>query len=251
MKTNKLLLSALCALAFAAQPAFAAHDITNLQVLGQSQFDDLSQDLGSALSYKPVAPSTTLGTTGFDIGLEFTQTNLAKSAPLWNTITNGGGTLQNVVIPKLHITKGLPFGFDISAFYSKVPTTNISFYGGALSYAILDGGIAEPTIALRAAFTKLNGVNQLAFNTKSVDLSISKGFVMVTPYAGIGKVWSKSSSNIASIAPGYTGMTLSDSFSQNKIYGGLNLNLGLVNIDAEMDKTGSARSTSVKLGFRF
>lgn len=248
MKTKNLLLPALCALAFAAQPAFAAHNISNLQVLGQSDFDNLSQDLGSALSYKPVAPSTTLGATGFDIGLEFTQTNLAKSAPLWNTITNGGGTLQNVVIPKLHITKGLPFGFDVSAFYSKVPTTNISFYGGALSYAIMDGGLVKPTIGLRAAFTKLSGVNQLAFNTKSLDLSISKGFVMVTPYLGLGKVWVNSSSNVLSNA---TGTMLTDNFTQNKIYGGVNLNLGLVNIDAEMDKTGSARSTSVKLGFRF
>lgn len=244
----KIALPVLCAIACLAQPAFAAGNVTNLQSLGQTEFDALSRDLGSALSYKPVSPSTTLGISGFDIGLEFTETNMSKSSQLWNSITNGGGTLQHVIIPKLHLTKGLPLGFDVSAFYAKIPSTNIAFYGGALSYAILDGGVVEPTVSLRGAFTKLTGVNQLAFNTKSVDLSVSKGFVMVTPYIGVGKVWVNSSSNVLSNT---TGTMLADNFTQNKVYGGVNVNLGLANLDAELDNTGGTRSASLKLGFRF
>ncbi len=245
----KKLLPLLCALGFVAQPALAAN-INALQTLGQPDFNALSEDLSSALSYKPVGLATPLGVTGFDVGLEVTQTNMAKSAPLWSSITSGGAAVNNLYVPKLHIDKGLPFGFDIGAFYSKVPTSNISLYGGELRYAIIDN-IALPTVSIRGAFTTLSGVNQLAFDTKSVDVSIAKTFVMVTPYAGVGKVWANSTANVASVAPGYNGMMLSDSFSQNKLYGGLNVNLGLANFAFEADKTGAARSASIKMGFRW
>ncbi len=247
----KKLLPLFCAMGLLAQPAFAANNITTLQNLGQADFNALSEDLSSALSYKPVAPAAPLGITGFDLGLEVTQTNMAKSSQVWSSITGGGNTLSSLYVPKLHLTKGLPLGFDVGLVYSKVPTTNISLLGGELKYAILDGGMATPAVAIRGAFTKLSGVNQLSFNTKSLDISISKGFVMFTPYAGVGKVWANSTANVVSVAPGFAGMTLSDSFSQNKLFAGFNLNLGLANFALEADKTGSARSITGKFGFRW
>ncbi len=238
----------LIALGCLAQPAFAAtNNITALQNLGQAQFNALSEDLGSALSYKPVTPAAPLGTTGFDMGIEVTQTQMAKSSQYWNQITNGGGTVSNLYIPKLHIAKGLPFGFDIAGFYAKVPTTNISLYGAELRYAILDGSLATPAVAIRGAFTKLSGVSQLSLDTKSLDLSISKGFAMLTPYAGVGQVWTNSSANVLGVG----GVPLSANITQGKVFAGANLNLGFTNLAAEWDKTGSARSISVKLGFRF
>ncbi len=244
----KKLLPLLCAMGLLAQPAFAANNITTLQNLGQADFNAVSEDLSSALSYKAVAPAAPLGVTGFDLGLELTQTNMAKSSQLWSNITGGGNTLNNLYVPKLHFTKGLPFGIDIGLSYSKVPNSNISLIGGELKYAILDGSMATPAVAIRGAFTKLGGVNQLSFNTKSLDVSISKGFLMFTPYAGVGKVWASSTANVSSVV---TGFALSDSFSQNKIFGGFNLNLGLANFAVELDKTGSARSVTGKFGFRW
>lgn len=242
----KKLLPLFCALGLA-QPAFAANNITSLQNLGQPEFRALSEDLGSALSYKPVTPAAPLGITGFDIGIEVTSTNMAKSSQYWSSIT-GGNALNSLVIPKLHIAKGLPFGIDIAGFYSKVPTTNISLTGAELRYAILDGGAATPAVAIRGAFTKLSGVNQLSFGTKSLDISISKGFLMFTPYAGVGQVWVDSSSNVLSNA---TGTTFSEKFTQGKVFAGANFNFGLFNLAAEVDKTGAARSISAKMGFRW
>ncbi len=247
---KKALLPLTCALGLLASPAFAAGNITTLQNLGQADFNALSEDLGAALSYKPAAPAAPQGITGFDIGLEVTQTNMAKSSQLWSQITGTTGTVSSLYVPKLHVTKGLPFGIDVGLVYSKIPTTNISLVGGELRYAILDGGMATPAVAIRGAYTKLGGVNQLSLNTKSVDLSISKGFLMITPYAGVGKVWVNSQANVASIAPGVpAGMNLSDSFSQNKYFAGAKLGMGIANLVAEVDKTGAARSITVKLGF--
>ncbi len=239
----KKLLVLSCALGIT-QPAMAA-SITTLGNLGQAEFRTLSEDLGAALSYKPVTPAAPLGTTGFDMGVEVTQTDMSKSSQLWSKATNGGSTISKLYVPKLHVAKGLPFGIDIAAFYSKVPSTNISLYGGELRYAILQGGITQPAIGLRGSYTKLSGVNQLSLDTMGLDLSISKGFAMFTPYAGIGQVWVNSKANL-------TPLTLSaEKFTQGKVFVGANLNLGLSNLAAEWDKTGGIQSISMKLGFRF
>ena len=60
---------------------------------------------------------------------------------------------------------------------------------GELRYAILKAALRNPPIAVRGPYTKLSGISQLSLDTKSLDISISKGFAMFTPYAGIGQVW--------------------------------------------------------------
>ncbi|OIR19891.1 hypothetical protein GALL_07760 [mine drainage metagenome] len=237
----KKLFALLCTLGIA-QTASAAN-ISTLGALSQPEFRTLSEDLGAALSYKPVTPAAPLGTTGFDMGIEVTQTDMSKSSQIWSKATGGGSPINNLYIPKLHIDKGLPFGIDVAAFYSKVPTTNISLYGGELRYAILDGGVTQPAVAIRGSFTKLSGINQLSLDTKGIDLSISKGFAMFTPYAGIGQVWVNSTANGVNLA--------AESFTQGKVFVGANLNLGFSNLAAEVDKTGGIQSISMKLGFRF
>ena len=101
-----------------------------------------------------------------------------------------------------------------------------------------------PAIGIRGSYTKLAGVDQLDFNTKGVDLSISKGFTIFTPYAGVGKVW------VASEPNGIPALS-KESLSLNKVFVGINLNFGLTNLAFEGDRTGEATSYGAKLGFRF
>lgn len=236
---NKLAL--LCVLGCFAQPVWAAN-ISTLGALAQPEFKLFSEDLGAALSYKAVTPPAPLGITGFELGLEVTSTEMKNSA-LWTTATNGGKALNSLIVPKLHVFKGLPLGIDIGAFYSAIPTTNIKLIGGELRYAILEGGVALPAVGIRGSMSKLSGVEQLSFNTKGLDVSISKGFVMFTPYAGVGTVWIDST-------PNGVGLT-KETFRQSKVFVGGNFNLGLVNLALEYDKTGAAASYSAKMGFRF
>jgi hypothetical protein len=149
-----------------------------------------------------------------------------------------------VIVPSLRLNKGLPFGIDLGVMYSSVPSTNIKLYGGELRYAIVSGGVAMPAIGIRGSYTKLTGVDQVDFDTKGLDLSISKGFLMFTPYAGIGKV------RVASTPNGIPALS-KESLSLNKVFVGANLNFGLMNLAFEGDRTGEATSYGAKLGFRF
>ena len=239
MKTK---LAFLCTLACFTQPAVAAN-IDTLSALGQSEFKLFSEDMGAALSYKGVIPAEPLGITGFDIGLEVTSTKI-KNSTLWSKATGNSSTLNSLPLPKLHLHKGLPLNIDVGAFYSSVPTTNIKLYGGELRYAILEGGVAAPAVAIRGSLTKLSGVDQLSFSTKGLDVSISKGLAMFTPYAGVGRVW-------VSSTPNGVPLLAKETFQQSKFFVGGNLNFGLMNLALEYDKTGTAPSYSAKLGLRF
>lgn len=226
---------------FAVAPALAAENIDQINLLTQAEFRALSQDLGAAVSYKAVVPSETLGLTGFDLGAEVTATKLQNQAA-WDRASSGTAP-RTVYVPKLHVHKGLPAGFDIGAFYSTVPSTNIDLWGAELRYALIQGGPAIPAVGLRGTYSRLSGVEQLDFITRGVELGISKGFALVTPYAGIGRVWIESEPRVGTLQ--------AEKFSEDKYYAGLNFNFVLGNLALEGDRTGDATSYSVKFGFRF
>lgn len=210
----------------------------------QADFRALSEDLGAALSYKAMSPAEPLGITGFDVALEVTNTVLENPAA-FNIATSSSESIENLPLPKLHAHKGLPGGVDIGALYSEVE--NISLVGAELKYAILKGNTALPAVAIRGTYSKLSGVDQLDFETVGGELSVSKGFAMLTPYAGIGQVRVTSTPKQDAALVGLR----EEKFTQDKIFLGLNINLGLVNIGLEGDKTGDATSYGAKLGLRF
>jgi len=225
----------------AASPAWA-QEIDQLQDLAQAQFRLLSEDLGAALSYHAQIPAEPLGITGFDIGVGVTATRMQNAAVLQDATSDDADT--TLYVPTLRVHKGLPAGFDIGLTYAAIPGSNIRYTGGELRYAILKGGVASPALAVRGSLTRLSGVDQLAFDTRGIDVSISKGFGFLTPYAGIGRVWIESD-------PRGTGGLQKEEFSLTKVFVGIGMNFAVLNLNVQADKTGDASSYSLKLGWRF
>lgn len=220
-----------------------AADISTLNLLNQAEFRGLSEDLGAALSFKPLIPAEPMGLTGFDIGLAVTGTKLQNRAAFQKAAA-GANVPATLPVPTLRVHKGLPFDIDLGVSYAAVPSSNVRVIGGELRWAVLAGNVALPAVALRASVSKLSGVDQLGLRTTGLDVSISKGFALLTPYAGVGTVRVKSD---PAAGPGLT----AESASLTKLFAGLNLNLGLTNLAFETDKTGDATSYGVKFGFRF
>ncbi len=216
-------------------------------VQAQNQFRLLSEDLGSALSYKAVAPAEPLGLTGFDIGLELSATKMSN-ATQWKNAVSGGKAIETLPVPKLHVHKGLPFDIDVGVMYTSIPTTNIKLVGGELRYAFIAGDVVLPAVAVRGTLTKLSGVSNLAFGTKGLELAVSKGFLMFTPYASIGQVWTTSDPS-ACLTP--ANCLKKEEFQQTKMEVGVNINFGLLNMSIDGDKTGDSTTYSAKLGLRF
>ena len=71
----KKLMPLFCILCSFAQPSLAANNITTLNMLSQAEFRILSEDMGSALSYKPITPAKPLGRTLFNV---FTISSMSR-----------------------------------------------------------------------------------------------------------------------------------------------------------------------------
>lgn len=228
--------------------AGAATNLDTIDSLNQEKFRLFSEDVGAALSYRSLQPAEPLGTTGIDISAEVTVSQLPNSEQ-WLDANSDGDELSTIILPKFHITKGLPFGIDIGAFYSGSSNTDISVSGAEIKYAFLEGSTAMPAIALRLSYSKLAGIDQLSMDTQGADLSISKGFAFLTPYAGIGSVWVNSKPEAeAAAAP----VSLEEeSFQLSKYFVGMNIAMGFVSLDIEGDKVGDATSYSLKLALRW
>jgi len=240
-------------LASISSPAMAIgdFDIKKLTAEQQDAFRALSEDLSSLVSYKALTPAEPLGggltLIGFDVGVEVTATTPDKDE-VWGKDVVDDGDISVLLLPKVHAHLGFPFGIDVGAVYATLPGSNLKYMGGEVRYSFVSGNTLVPAISLRGAFTTVSGIDELSFNTKSVELSISKGFLMLTPYAGVGQVWTTSD---PSVEVSGTNILDKEEFNKTKLFVGVNFNLGLLNIAVEGDKTGDATSYSGKLGFRF
>ncbi len=171
-------------------PAMAKINIQLPDTLTQDDFKALSTDLGMALSYQPLSPAAPLGDKlpGFDAGVEASFVKLDTSARYFTEINKVANIPDTLVFPRVHVQVGLPIiPIDLGVSYTKAG--DIKLTGFELKYAILRGGVAMPAIAIRGAYTKLSGIDDLDLSTKSLDLSISKGILIFTPYVGVGEVW--------------------------------------------------------------
>ncbi len=218
-------LTVLIALAFgAAAPVRAAdNDIQLSGTLTREDFRSLTRQLGFAASYFPLAPAAPLGILGFDVGVEATAVKISQNSSFWQRAVQDSNPPSYLVIPRLHAQKGLPFNLDIGASYAAVPSSDISLIGGEIKWAILSGGVVAPAVAVRLSGTKLFGGSQVHLETYSVDLSISKGFLFLIPYAGIGQLLVNSRTDSAAIRLANGGVDFRETQNLTKGFVGLKI----------------------------
>lgn len=225
-----------------------ADSLDQLGSLSQADFLQLSKNVAAATHYKSMAPPEPLGILGFDVALELSATDLDEA--LFDAASSGGYSLDSFLVPRLHVHKGLPFNLDVGASLTSIPDSDFQILGAEIRYAILGGSVVTPALAIRGTYSLITGVDEADFSSAGVELAISKGFLNFTPYGGVGIIYSESSPN--QTPEQQQVLSLADeSFDQKKVFVGLNINLGLVNLGFEADATGDYETYSAKVGFRF
>jgi hypothetical protein len=214
-----------------------ASDFNAIGTLNQTEFRAFSEDVASAVSYKGMIPAAGSGITGFDIGVFGAATEVAHRDVL-RKAAGGASVPKGVPVAGVRFVKGLPFDIDVGVVSTQLPSTNVRATGGELRWAVLGGGLTVPAIAVRLSGMQLSGVNQLKMSTYGADISISKGFLFLTPYAGVGGVV------VRSRAPGTT--LKDEKFDMSKAFVGLKIGMGLANFVVEGDKTGDATTWGLK-----
>ncbi len=225
---KKIVLSAL--LFSLSTTAYAAYDI-NLGPVVQPDFDNFIEEVGGLAAYRGMAPAEPGGLTGFDIGVAVSAVKI--NSDLWDRVTvDTDYNSDYLYIPSLRVRKGLPLNIDVGASYTGLPGSDISLLGAELQWALLEGSVATPAFALRGHYSKLLGVDDLDLQAYGVDAVVSKGFAILTPYAGVGAVHAKGE---------YTGslpanQTLnSHDFTTVRYFGGVRIALALLQVTADVE----------------
>jgi hypothetical protein len=213
--------------------AFAAkYDLNFAAGFANDQFKSFAREAGAMAAYRGVAPAEPQGLTGFDIGVEASFVDIDSS--VWNEVlTETTDPPTYLVVPRLHVRKGLPFNIDVGAMYAQVPDSNITLWGGELQVALLEGTTATPALALRGSYSSLEGVDDLDLQTYAADAVLSKGFLMFTPYIGAG---------VVQIEAEYTGniSTLQNelqdqSLTEARYFAGVQASMALLRLTGEIE----------------
>ncbi len=225
--------------AFASSPDFAV--ACGLNPNCQSDFRAITEDITAAAGYKALGPAEATGITGFGLGA-YGAYSPTEHKDAWNNLT--GTNVTGVGMAGVALHKGLPFGFDVGATYAAVPGTSARLYGVELRYAVLEGGVAEPAVAIRASYTGSTGIDDFKFNTTSVDASISKGFAMVTPYAGAGYIRGRANPDSS------TGLK-TETVDRARLFAGMRVSFVIFELTPEYERVGDNNSYNLRLGFSF
>ncbi len=211
----------------------------------QQSFEGAVQDISAALNYKALGPAEATGITGIGIGAFVNYTPVENDAA-WRDLT--GSKVDAVGMAGIAVTKGLPFGLDVGAFYTAVPDTSVKAYGAELRYAVLEGGVAQPALALRGAYTTTSGIDDFDYESWSADVSLSKGFAMLTPYVGAGYVWGTATPKGSTAQA--VGLSEVDA-NNERLFAGLRLSLGLLEMTPEYERIGDNNAYNLRLGLSF
>lgn len=228
----KRILTALLLFFLCAGPAFAAkYDLTIPSDFANSKFEDVVKQAGSVIAYRGIAPGEPQGISGFDVGVEVSAFKI--DTDIWDEVVKSENAPGYLGAPKLHVRKGLPFGIDLGASYAVVPNSNIKVIGGEIQYAILDGSVALPALAVRGHYSTLLGVDDLDLKSYGADVVVSKGILMFTPYAGVGVL--RTDGQYAGDDPTLKANLKDQSATTSRVFGGVQIALTLLRItlDAE------------------
>ncbi len=232
------------ALVVLALPVWATN-VNNLPGLSQQLFRGLSEDLTSAVGYKVAIPAEPMGMMGFGFGMSLSRVDL-KHQDAWRLATNSDSFGDTLLVPRLVFQKGLPGDIDVGISYFSPPQSNLEAWGGEIKYAVYEGNVLLPAVAVRATHSEMFGVDDLEFSSRGFDVSVSKGFVLFTPYLGIGTTKFKS-------APQNNARLVLDveRFSMPHRYVGVVMSPGIFDITLERDEVGGVKAYTLKFGFGF
>ncbi|HUP59557.1 MAG TPA: hypothetical protein VNA69_03960 [Thermoanaerobaculia bacterium] len=231
-----------------ALPLAAQSDIDFDPTITEEQFATFSRLAAQSIYATPVEPARARGIFSFDVGVALTAVPVDTSAEYWRRSVPDDFTISDyVVVPRLIASKGLSVA-TISAMYSKVPDTDIEMWGAAVDVPIIKGSIVRPTLAVRGAYSILQGVDEFDLTTYGVEVFLSKGFGPLTPYAAVGRMQSDAEGRIAPETSSNPAVIFTDDSGINRYTIGVRLTLLFPKITVEATQA-EERSYAAKVSF--
>jgi hypothetical protein len=259
--------------------ALAQNDlrITNLgnpavDPLMDTHFQALAKELGAAFTSVNLTPPETLGHSAWAINIELgvitlegvtppaldPATQVAPDLPgnrfFMPTVGSGFENRGPLLLPSIHVRKGLPFSFEMGARVTWMDRSSI--FAGMFEgkWAVNEGFAYLPDIGVRLHALRVFNTRDFELTTAGFDLGIGKqfaigGMITLTPYGGWNLVFvgantrkpidfntTRTYAESVTLPAGtakYTEMKLLEN-AHNRFYAGLRFIGGIVQITGEV-----------------
>jgi len=159
----------------------------------QLLFDQVVRDIGIAMAPKFMGPAGTLGSLGFEVGIEASWTEINENSQHWIQAT-GGNPESTMTTLQLHVRKGLPFSLEVGGELTHLLQSDIWGVGVDLKFAALEGFKMVPDLAIRGNIHTILGSNDVHMLLTGGDVMLSKefgiaGIMRIAPYAGYNLIY--------------------------------------------------------------
>ncbi len=187
-----------------------------------ANFRVFARELGVALSSVNLMPPETLGHAGFSVTAEAavvflsardssgggcqTPSSSCFLFPNEGLLRNGTGLAGAMLIPSVHVRKGLPFSLELGSRIGWVEKSRMATLTGELKWALNEGFTYLPDVGVRASVTRLLNSRELDVTSGGVDIGVGKqfaigGMITLTPYVGWNLIWVGASSSPVDFRP--------------------------------------------------
>jgi hypothetical protein len=167
----------------------------------QERFERLVGELGLALTPVGGGPAFTTGVGGLEVALSAdvallharqTFTDGVERA-VWPAQGPAAGTRSGLVVPTLHVRKGMPFGFEVGTSLGVAAGTTYGVAGGHLKWALLEGLHLVPDVAVQLFGNTGVGTGPLTLVTAGWEAGAAERWslgdqVEVAAYGGLQRI---------------------------------------------------------------
>ncbi|HKI06550.1 MAG TPA: hypothetical protein VKK31_31530 [Thermoanaerobaculia bacterium] len=227
---------------FAAVPARASWEVSGDAT--REDFQDFHSRFSSDAYFYPRHGAAPLGLIGFEVYADATYDKSFDDEPFTATAIDGDLTGGFLSVARVGARKGLPGGIDLGLSYAKALDGDVDLVSAEIQYAFFKGGLLSPALSLRLTGTRTVGAKAYGIDQYGAELLFSKGFAVLTPYAGAGVYRSKGTLD-RTLGPDFE-----ETVDRGVIYAGLTLNLLLPKITVEVEK-GEVIQGAVRVGIGF
>ncbi len=229
----------------------------NFSATANSDFQAFARAMSAVVTSANLTPPETLGHAGFNVNAELSVVSLPSSIRIPMEQTQPG----SVLVPSLHIRKGLPFSVEFGGRVGWVERSRMLATTGEVKWAVNEGFTYLPDIGVRGHITRLMGVKDLSLTAAGLDAGVGKqfplgGMVTLTPYGGLDFTFVGAESELIDFNPGrpyneslqdrsrsalqdtavYKQVEFSSNMTQ-RIYGGVRFIGGVLQLGAELSFT--------------
>lgn len=198
----------------------------------------------SAVYFWPRHGAKPLGVLGFEVWVDTSVDPGFGDEDFTRTTLDGDLPGDVLAMSRVGVRKGLPGGFDLGVAYGRTLDGDVELLSGELSWAIVEGGAVTPAVGLRLTGSQALSAEAYDLEQYGLEVLVSKGFPVVTPYGGAGLVRSESRLDR------FGGGRLEEDSTETIFFAGVRLKLLLPSLTIEVEQ-GQETQAAVRLGFGF